>query len=496
MERRPLSSTTDSTLPRAARSRKSEGGQVLPILAGGLVAIIAIAALVFDTGQSLLDRRTEQNAADAAALAGARYLPTHTGSYQGPCDPLPTFVPARRACEVAIANGFQHGVGNDTVEVKIPPGPESNFSNLPGYIEVQITNTRPSFFAGVLGLTTQETGALGVARNASTGSLPYSLLSLNPDGCSTSKITGSPGSSVVVGGAIHADSDCSSAILVSGNGAVTAPSCDVAGEIQTSGGGVNNCAEYTPGAQVSGDPLSSLPPPPIPATLGRFQKLTSRNPPASCPNGGAVTETVRNNPQLCTFGGAYSGERYRMYPGYYPGGLQLNNGTFYMEPGIYWIAGGGWGMSGGGANVIAVDAGTTTPGGGVLIFNGEESTFHDQCAANPTFNAGCFGGISWNGSSATIDIRAITSTGYAGLVIYQDRNNTKEIFANGASSTLNLSGTIYAASALVRINGSSSSSVAAQIISLDFQINGSGGALNVTYDSDGLFQLDGVGLVE
>ena len=37
------------------------------IFAGALFAICAVAALVFDVGQNLLDRRTEQNVSDAHA---------------------------------------------------------------------------------------------------------------------------------------------------------------------------------------------------------------------------------------------------------------------------------------------------------------------------------------------------------------------------------------------------------------------------------------------
>ena len=53
---------------------RRERGQVLVLFAGGLVGILAIAALVFDVGQNLLERREQQNASDAAALAGARWL--------------------------------------------------------------------------------------------------------------------------------------------------------------------------------------------------------------------------------------------------------------------------------------------------------------------------------------------------------------------------------------------------------------------------------------
>ena len=62
------------------KNSKNENAQMLPILVVGLVAIIAMAALILDGGSLLTQRREAQNAADAAALAGARIL--CTGDYQ------------------------------------------------------------------------------------------------------------------------------------------------------------------------------------------------------------------------------------------------------------------------------------------------------------------------------------------------------------------------------------------------------------------------------
>lgn len=156
-------------------------GQVLVIFAGGLVLILAIAALVFDVGQNLLDRRTEQNVSDAAALAGARYVHTAAYTYHGGCSAAPAGMPAvTAACSLAADSGYVDGQAGRTVRIDLPPVVPSTFSGLPGYIEVQIGNTRPSFFAGILGLRTQKTAALGVATNDSDIALPYSLLALDP----------------------------------------------------------------------------------------------------------------------------------------------------------------------------------------------------------------------------------------------------------------------------------------------------------------------------
>jgi hypothetical protein len=59
-------------MKRINHSNKLEQGQVIVIVAISLFAMIALAAVILDGGALLLNRRTAQNAADAAALAGAR----------------------------------------------------------------------------------------------------------------------------------------------------------------------------------------------------------------------------------------------------------------------------------------------------------------------------------------------------------------------------------------------------------------------------------------
>ncbi len=59
--------------PRSA-SRKAERGQILVIVAGGFIGLLAIVALVLEGGTLILNRRDGQNAADLSALAGARLV--------------------------------------------------------------------------------------------------------------------------------------------------------------------------------------------------------------------------------------------------------------------------------------------------------------------------------------------------------------------------------------------------------------------------------------
>ena len=60
--------------------RTDPRGQVLVITAAALFVILGVAALVVDVGFSWMLRRQEQNAADPAAIAAARYLTDGTGA--------------------------------------------------------------------------------------------------------------------------------------------------------------------------------------------------------------------------------------------------------------------------------------------------------------------------------------------------------------------------------------------------------------------------------
>jgi hypothetical protein len=483
-----LSSTTDP-----GTRREAERGQILVIFAGGLILILLVAAIVFDVGQNLLDRRTEQNAADAAALAGARHLPAGY-SYHGGCAAAGGSMPAvTAACDVAAANGFVDGVGNKAVRVDIPPVAPSTKAGLPGHIEVSIGATRPSFFAGVIGAAVQRTGAMGVATNGTDLALPYSLLALDPTGCAQNKINGAPGTAVTTNGTVHIDSNCpSEALLLSGNGVLTAPQCDVVGTLRTAGGAVNNCASAPTGVLVFGDPLRNLPPPPKPGLPTDTVALDGGPIPDGCPGG--TSEATEAAPSLCSFSkSTMAGKHYRIFPGLYPGGIEVSRATVYMDPGVYWIGGGGISVkSTGGAHGELVskapgDDTGITPSGGVLIYNS-------------TLPGSGYGPIHLNaGDGNVLALEPIQTGTYKNMVIFVDRTaatGSGDIDLNGEGSTLIISGTIYAATGNVKLNGSESDAIGTQVICFNFQVNGSGSAFTLNYVPEDLFHVKGVGLVE
>ena len=95
-----------------------ERGQVLAIFAISLVALLGAGALAFDGGMMILERRDQQNAADAAAMAGARYVTTDHAK-------------ARTvAASVASDNGFTDGSGMQVVNVNVPPASRVSASSI------------------------------------------------------------------------------------------------------------------------------------------------------------------------------------------------------------------------------------------------------------------------------------------------------------------------------------------------------------------------------
>lgn len=517
MPRRSWSSITD----RRGAGR-DERGQALVVFTIWLFLLIVMVAFAFDVGQTLLDRRDQQDAADAAALAGARFLTTAGCKANSTNAGCPEAVAA--AVNVATANGFQNGVNGATVGVRIPPGPTSIFSNFPGYIEVNIGTNRPSLVRGRFLPNAWKVASMGVAANTSGVAAPYSLIALNPTACPSVRVAGQ--GSIVTGSNIQINSSCTGAgqdaFQTAGQAFVdiTSPTgtINVVGEWSGAGGQANVDPVPVQGAPWQPDPLGQLPAPPLPGAPAAIQLLLgSQSIPAACPGGSAPATAAA--PKLCQFTSSYAGSRWRLYPGYYPGGLKFQAGEFYFEPGIYYLGGGGLDSNGNSASLWSVDAGGTAPAGntlagGILLYNTEDATYHDQCAGIGTFPAGvtavdaCLGGIKLNGSSATIHIRAIQTGDYAGIIIFQDRNlslqpittpitsRTADVQINGAASTLNVVGTVYAPKALVQANGNNGTASTVQIIADSFTITGNNANLNAAYDGNSFFQQGGVGLVE
>ena len=273
------------------------------------------------------------------------------------------------------------------------------------------------------------------------------------------------------------------------------------------------------GAQAVADPLFGLPDPPRPGMAANPVQVVVGNPlssvtnslaiPDGCP--GATQKTPSwESPQKCVFKGAgkYGGTAWVMSPGLYPGGLDLSDGTFYFKPGIYWIAGGGINIGGGGATARVLDnsgnlitrlaPGDPPPSGthGVMFFN----TDHPSVA---------WADAQFNGGFADFELLPLSfpesnpESTYNGLIFFNDRDyptspTAKSLTLNGGGSNFIARGTFYSPKGLVTVNGNSGTAefTLDQAIAYNYSLNGNGGSIVAYNDNDYIYRLRAAGLVE
>jgi len=485
-------------------------------MAGGMITIMLIAALVFDVGQNLLDRRTQQNAADAAALAGARFLALPAckpvGGVQPPC---PEAVEA--AIDVAKKNGYTDAVGGRTVDVFIPPNSQSQFSGFPGHIQVVLGSSRGSFFTGVIGVASQQVATLAVAANIEDFSLSFGLLALNETACNAGHITGTGVININADIQVNSSCDSSGALTVGGAGATVnaaGASCSTTGTIQVNSGTLICNQEEGVEPQlfpaIGGPAVQPTPAAPTVTggiTSGPRNQWTVGD---TCPGQGAQAATLID-PKQCKIQSANSvAAGVHLTPGTYPGGILLTQGgpsdgqlSVYMEPGIYYIAGGGFEVRG---DIIlrSVEAGGTTfdlssTTMGVLIYNTDDPEYRDACVAGTGAAGQCIGAMDFQtGAASDVDLRGDKiDIAFRNLLIFQDPNaSAQPAFSAEGHSTQTLVGTIYIPEANFKYTGNGTGEVLnAQIISDTFEVKG-GGELSIAYDGTQVYQFKGIGLVQ
>lgn len=506
-------------------------GQLLVVTAASMLVLMAIAALVVDLGFSWMLRRQEQNAADPGAVAAARHLKDPMGQ--------PTWNQAAGetdACFYAQENGFFIGdagcaaaLAAANLQVHAPPvgGP---YSARPGFVQVIIRATHPSFFGRLFGRPEGEVETAAVAANTAGDSNSSSLVALQPEcqGGSAGDVEGGgeirifPVTPGAVGGYVHVNSPCGSSTddvcengvgsaALSISGQLTAPYVYVTGSCTFNGSGPNGlqCQPSTvtdcldEDAVPLGDPLFGLPEP----HLDDF-------PNGICPDGTPSTATSTaacdltrgpacppdpDNPavDICT-----------LTPGVYYGGWSVGSRVrLFLEPGLYILAGGGISLSGTQATIEAVSS-PTVGDARITIF----STDGPGC---PSIGAQCQGAITFTAqqafkakamNAATCGLVTPQACPWRGILLWQDGTASNPDFTvklGGQASTV-LAGTIYAPLAEVQIAGGTSTTgcsggpnlgcLAIQIISYRWKVTG-GGLVEMPYDPAELYQLDQRGLV-
>ena len=132
--------------PNIFTKRDDERGQILVIFGVALVAIVAMVGLVLDGGSAFAQRRSQQNASDLAAMAGANtYLLTNDETT------------ARNAARAVTAeNGWTNAASGVTVNVAF------DYTN---GVEVTVTVDAPHHnnFGSIIGLETMDVATTATA---------------------------------------------------------------------------------------------------------------------------------------------------------------------------------------------------------------------------------------------------------------------------------------------------------------------------------------------
>ena len=232
--------------------------------------------------------------------------------------------------------------------------------------------------------------------------IPPSILILNPTASGALTLSGN--ASVNIPGAVVVDSSSSTALSATGNAQLTASVIDVAGGFQRSGNATFNPAPTT-GVSVP-DPLAGL------------------------------AGTEHDRPDQLWLRSASAGSSHATIG---PGHLQPDHrlGQRQPDPESRHLHHRG--------RRLHRDRQRQRQRLGVMIYN---------AGSNYPNSGGNFGGITLSGNG-TFNLTAPTTGPYAGILIFQSRQNTRALSFSG-NAMAGMSGTIYAANALLSMSGNSS----------------------------------------
>lgn len=502
------------------RSRHSarQPGQILVLFVLALVAMFAMAGLLFDGGQALALRRQLQNAGDAGALAAANVV--QSGSPRG-CSATAGPPPGSpRAAVVSAAQDAVHkslpNFPNASISVTcVADAQWANFA-----VEVDLDARSAGYFGGIVGMNGFAVRTTSQAINGQVTAARYSVVELDPSnlgwpngtrGCPSVLFSGS--NSVTFDGTMQVDSACAA-----GNGGALSSNGNAATIQFNNGAGIRLVGGYQAGAltinptPLTGqasvkDPLRNLPPIPYSSWAGSLTRATSQT-------------TISGGSQV-------------LEPGIYVGGIKMKNSAVaYLHPGIYVMkdaTNGDGGFQIGSQNkVYSLPSGvsTTTDSSWVTDCPSGSSTTPSNCGVL-IYNVGmaCASGSPKDqvsvGAGATLKLRPYVSTSdgtgtsdpaYNNLLLWQDKfmpdgspvpesNCAQPAVSLSGGGLVDITGGVYTPSAQVQMGGNSGGSGGAeldltlQFISWDLQFNGNIG-FHFYYQNDRFPKPSDYGLIK
>jgi len=386
--------------------RRDESGQSLIMFALGLAVLLGMAAMTIDVGLAYVARRDMQNAADAAALAGADFLLEGQSSV----------LAANAARDLALQNGYDNAAADVTVTISIPPtsGPHSGDSD---FVEVTIAHPIDTVLASAVGVTSFDISARAVAGIDRTPK-PYSIITLSETSCQSMQFNGQVNLTVTDAGTLT-NSECPiDAFSTNGTINVATAANHVVGGWGMTG---NSGDVFVPPSRAGhfDDPLMGVPVP-----------TPTSEPEQDCPTYGGTPGTVTLQPGVydCTidppgqWGLVFEPGDY-----YITGGIVINGGgNVTFGPGLYFLQGEGLKITGNG------------------VVTGDSVTFYiDE------------GQVTLTGTSDT-QLTAPDSGPYGGVVIFQNRSLTTTVNMSGGAIADGW-GAVYAAGAQIHLVGNTGS---------------------------------------
>jgi hypothetical protein len=399
------------------RRRKNETGQALVLTALSLFVLIGFAGLGIDMGVLRYERRLQQTAADAAAIAGANDIRYSSGT---------GVVGAGK--DAASKNGFTDSVNNVTVTINHNPGPTTGpHTGNPNYVEAFVTAVQPTYFMRIFNVPSKTVTTRAVATLVGENSTsPGCVYTLGPPGTGVGVTTGgTPTVNAPTCGFYDAGNFTTNGSRVD----ISAGNIGVVGTDRNNGGGTVTCAASTTNCPVTGvaptgDPLSFLAPPCSPCSGGANLNISS-------------SQTVS--------------------PGTYSS-ISITGGTVDFQPGTY-IVNGNFTLNG---NAIVCNS-----------TNIDCSGMPTSANSGVTFYIDNGGSISINGTS-TVQFTAPNSGTYAGILFYQDPSDTSTATLNGTNSSFYQGGLYFPGTQLTfgGTNFTNASAAYTLIVANDLKFNG------------------------
>ena len=165
-------------MPNRTSHRSDERGQILVIVAAGLLVFVAMVGLVIDTGVGYRERRDLQNSSDLSAMAGTKVIADHYLDLDSPPAPGDVYT----AIDASLtANGCAVPDGCTWEAIYVRPDPATTGSEIPlgevtpgGAIPplaqgvgVTTQSSPETFFMRVVGISNIDVGANATAMTSS-----------------------------------------------------------------------------------------------------------------------------------------------------------------------------------------------------------------------------------------------------------------------------------------------------------------------------------------